>query len=62
MSSRKVCKKCKIFVKGDKCPICNESGFTDSWKGRIFILDANKSVIAEKLELKQKGEYAVKTR
>lgn len=60
--AKKVCKECKIFVKGDKCPICNEGNFSDSFNGRIFVVDANKSVIAEKLNLKQKGEYAIKVK
>ncbi len=59
---KKVCKKCKIFVKGDKCPICKGNQFTTIWQGRINILDANKSMIAEKVGIKEKGEYAIKVR
>ena len=60
--AKKVCKKCKIFVKGDNCPICKGNQFTTIWQGRINILDANKSMIAEKVEIKEKGEYAIKVR
>ncbi|MEK6835736.1 MAG: transcription elongation factor subunit Spt4 [Nanoarchaeota archaeon] len=59
---KKVCKKCKIFVEKDTCPICNDKQFTTTWKGRIVILDVNKSEIAKKLEIKKDGEYAIKTR
>jgi len=59
---KKVCRKCKIFVKGEKCPICNSSEFTESWTGRIFILNPEKSTIAQKLGIKVKGEYAIKVR
>ena len=59
---KKVCRKCKIFVKGSECPICKGNQFTENWKGRIVILDANKSEIAQKIGLKVKGEYAIKTR
>lgn len=59
---KKVCKKCKIFVKGSVCPICKGSAFSDNWKGRVVILDANKSEIAKKIEAKIKGEYAIKLR
>jgi len=59
---RKVCKKCKIFVKGDTCPLCNGSDFTETWQGRIFVLDAEKSEIAKKAGIKNKGEYAIKVR
>ena len=59
--ARKVCKKCKIFVEKDKCPLCKKNQFQTNWKGRINILDAEKSEIAQKLEIKVKGEYAIKT-
>lgn len=59
---KKVCKKCKIFVKGEICPVCNGSGFSESWNGRVNILDANKSIIAKNIGIKVKGEYAIKVR
>lgn len=59
---KKVCKECKIFVKGSECPICKGNKFSDNWQGRINILDANKSEIAKKIEIKVKGEYVIKTR
>ncbi|MBN1385519.1 DNA-directed RNA polymerase subunit E'' [Candidatus Woesearchaeota archaeon] len=59
---KKACKNCKIFVEGDECPLCKGSNFTTTWKGRLFILDAKKSQIAEKISAKVKGEYAIKTR
>jgi DNA-directed RNA polymerase subunit E" len=60
--SRKVCKKCKLFVDGNECPICKGNQFTDSWKGRIIITDAEKSEIAKKVSINSKGEYAIKIR
>ncbi len=60
--ARKVCKKCKIFVKGSECPICKGSDFTESWQGRINIIDANKSEIAKKISIVQPGEYVIKIR
>ena len=59
---KKVCKKCKIFVKESICPICNGSDFSENWSGRLFILNANKSEIANKIGIKNNGEYAVKVR
>ena len=59
---RKVCKACKLFVKGDECPSCKGNQFTESWKGRIFVQDANKSEIAKKIGINVKGEYAIKVR
>ena len=62
MSAKKVCKKCRIFVEKDKCPICGNSSFSDNWKGRMNILNHEKSEVAKTLEIKQDGEYTIKTR
>ncbi len=60
--ARKVCKKCKIFVTKAECPLCKGKEFSENWKGRLFILDANKSEIAKKMSVTVKGEYAIKVR
>ncbi len=62
MVKKKVCKNCKIFVKGNDCPICKSTDLTTSWKGRVIVVDVNKSEIAQKMGIKVKGEYAIKTR
>ena len=59
---KKACKKCKIFVAGNECPICHGNKFSTNWQGRIYILDPEKSDIAKKMEIKVKGEYAIKVR
>ncbi len=59
---KKVCRKCRIFVEGAECPICKNSNFTETWKGRINVIDANKSEIAKKIGIEVKGEYAIKVR
>ncbi len=62
MAKEKACKKCKILVKGSNCPICKGNEFTNVWQGQINILDPNKSAIAEKMDIKVKGKYALKVR
>ena len=59
---KKVCKRCKMFVEGNECPVCKTSQFSTSWQGRLNIIDASKSIIAEKINIKSKGEYAIKVR
>lgn len=59
---KKVCKKCKLFVEGNECPICKDNQFSLNWQGRLNILDANKSIIAKKIGMMVKGEYAIKVR
>lgn len=59
---KKVCKNCRLFVSGEKCPACSGTDFSESWNGRINIIDVDKSLIAKKLEVKVKGEYAIKVK
>lgn len=62
MTKPKACKICNTIYEGEKCPRCESKEFTDSFKGRIIVKDPEKSEIAQKLKIKEKGEYAIKTR
>ena len=62
MTKQKACKKCKIMVDGDTCPICKGQQLVDNWKGKIIVLDAEKSEITKKAGINQKGTYALKIR
>jgi DNA-directed RNA polymerase subunit E" len=62
MTKRKVCKQCKMFVDGPDCPVCHTQNFSTNFQGRIFIVDPEKSEIAQKVGLTHKGEYAIKAR
>jgi DNA-directed RNA polymerase subunit E" len=59
--AKKACKACKFLYDGQKCPACENSQSTDSWKGKIIVINAEKSEIAKKTGIKIKGEYAIKT-
>jgi DNA-directed RNA polymerase subunit E" len=60
MAKQKACKKCKTIFSGAKCPKCGSEEFSDSYKGRVFILNPEESEISKKLNIKEKGEYAIK--
>ena len=62
MAKKKVCKNCRYFYEGNECPVCKSNQTASTWQGRIHIADTNKSKISEKLEIKVKGEYAIKIR
>lgn len=62
MVKKKVCKKCRLFVEGNECPLCKGNNFTTGWLGVVTILDANKSKIAKQIGAPAKGEYAIKIR
>ena len=59
---RKTCRECKIFYDGPNCPICKGNGLATSWQGRVNVLDVDKSMIAKKIKVTVKGEYALKIR
>lgn len=59
---KKVCKNCKMFVDENICPICRKESFSTNWQGRVHFIDANKSMIAHKMGVTLKGEYAIKVR
>jgi len=59
---RRACKQCKRIYEGDKCPKCQVKDASDSWKGRIIVLNAKESEIAKKIKLEDKGTYAIKTK
>lgn len=57
----KACKKCRLVHNEEKCPKCGASQSTESWKGKIDVLNPEKSEIAKNLKLAEKGVYAVKS-
>ena len=59
---KKVCKKCKLFVDGETCPICKRNTFSTNWQGRIYFMDVANSTIAKKKKVDLKGEYAIKVK
>ncbi len=59
---QKACKVCSRIFEGDKCPACGSKEFTDNFKGKTIILNPEKSEIAKKLNIREKGVYAIKTR
>ena len=46
----------------DKCPNCDSKESTDTIKGRIVVVNPEKSELAQKLNIKKKGTFAIKTR
>jgi len=62
MAKEKACKKCRTIHTTAKCPKCGSDESTDSFKGKIIVLDTEKSEIAKSLEVKEKGEFAVRLR
>lgn len=58
---QRACKLCNNIHNEDKCPLCESKESTEAFKGRIEIIDPEKSEIAKKLNLSRKGNFAIKT-
>ena len=62
MAKQKACKICNKIYTTAECPNCGAKESTETIKGRIYLKDSEKSEIAKKLNLKGKGDFAIKTR
>ncbi len=59
MAKEKVCRNCKRFVEGSKCPVCGQASFSRSWKGVVFINDPKDSEVAKTLGITVPGKYCL---
>ena len=59
---KKACKQCRVLVDGGICPVCKNSDFSTNWNGRITMMDAEKSAISKKLDIKHNYDFAIKVR
>ncbi len=58
----KACTKCRLLVPHDAaaCPSCGSTSFTDTWSGAVIVVDPEKSRLAEMLNIKKPGRYALR--
>ena len=62
MAKEKACKQCKSIYEGSKCPACGSSESVDSFKGKVVVLNPEKSEIAKNLGINEKGVFAIRLR
>lgn len=62
MPKEKACKFCATIYDEEKCPKCGSKESTETFKGKVVVVDPEKSEIAQKLNIKEKGTYAIKTK
>ncbi len=60
MSKEKACLNCKVIYIGDRCPNCNETVTSNTFKGRLHIFNPEESEIAKNMKIESKGEFAIK--
>jgi DNA-directed RNA polymerase subunit E" len=58
----RACRTCKIVTNDSTCPICKGTELSDDYSGLLIVFDPENSLLAEKLEAKEAGNYALKIR
>ena len=58
----KACRVCKIVTEQNSCPICKGSELSEDFSGFVIILDPAKSQLANRMKIKEAGQYALKIR
>ena len=59
---RRACRSCKTVTEETVCPVCKGNEFSEDFSGILVVLDPKNSLLAEKLEAKEPGTYALKIR
>ncbi|MBD3253204.1 DNA-directed RNA polymerase subunit E'' [Candidatus Pacearchaeota archaeon] len=60
MAKEKACKNCKFIYEGDICPKCGKKDVSDNFKGKVEIINPEKSELARQLKINKQGLYAIK--
>ena len=60
MAREKACKNCRRIYEGDICPNCERKEISNTFKGKVEIIDAEKSELAKHLKINKNGLYAIK--
>lgn len=58
----KACLHCRAVYEGDKCSNCGQTPATDNFKGKVAVFNPEKSEIADAMAVKDKGDFAIKTK
>ncbi|MBM3292456.1 DNA-directed RNA polymerase subunit E'' [Candidatus Bathyarchaeota archaeon] len=58
----KACRLCKVLTNESTCPVCKGSELSEDYLGFVIILDPKKSQLANKMSIKEAGQYALKIR
>jgi len=58
----RACRRCKVITEEVSCPICRGTDLSDDYSGLLVILVPSGSQLAQKMEIKKEGRYALKIR
>lgn len=60
MSKEKVCKYCKLIYEQEVCPNCGKKETSNTFKGKVEIINQEKSEISKRLKINKNGVYAIR--
>jgi len=60
--SEKACTTCHFITRENTCPKCKSSFLSDDFSGLVIIFEPQGSAIAKAMNIKEKGQYALKVR
>ncbi|MBI3588711.1 hypothetical protein HY995_04255 [Candidatus Micrarchaeota archaeon] len=58
--AEKACRRCRLIVNGDVCPLCKDSELTKSFEGYILVVNPEGSEVANAIGALTPGKYALK--
>ncbi len=58
----RACRNCKIIIEENVCPICRGTDLSDDYSGLLIVVDPEGSQMAQKMDIKKEGRYALKIR
>jgi DNA-directed RNA polymerase subunit E" len=58
----RACRNCKIIIEENICPICKGTDLSDDYSGLLIVVDPEGSQMAQKMDIKNEGRYALKIR
>ena len=59
---RRACRNCKIIIEENICSICRGTDLSDDYSGLLVVLEPEGSQMAQQMEIKKEGRYALKIR
>ncbi|MHA1917291.1 MAG: transcription elongation factor subunit Spt4 [Candidatus Ranarchaeia archaeon] len=62
MTKERACRNCHTIFVGSVCPVCKSSSTAEDFTGVAIIIDPKNSQIAKKLNIDEKGKFALKVR
>lgn len=56
------CRQCHTITTENECPACHSNDLSNDFLGYVIVMDAENSIIAEKMTIDTPGTYALKVR